>query len=299
MIINGIKKHLFQTTKTGKELYDNIEIVCEVLSEELKEPVKSVFNPNDISRHGSCNAFLATKEPKRLEIGISDFWKLTEEEFLAYALITLYHEARHFEQLIEIKNQTANEQLLFSNLAKHDYIYYENNYHLFYDELDADHAGIVYMYQYMTKYHPEIDVIPYIVNFLKAKSNYYSDAISIKNIDDIETYFERKCEELIDQVKRTEFSDEESPVRRLKENLRSNYEIYDRDTGITSDNLYFHACKTNLECDKFVSMAILKENPEYMEYYTGANREKLEELTLEYFIDQAIEEASKDTYIRE
>lgn len=300
MIFEEIKRKIFINSEIGKEISTNAQKVCAYLTNELNEDVALYFNTQDISRHGSADNLWGSKRKRRLEIGISDSKTLPEDELLVNIFMTLYHEARHFEQLIEIKNGTAKEELIYSHLAKHDQSFYTNNYSLFWDELDADKTGVLSTYQYMMKNHPDIEVTDYLKNYLHKKSSFYSDIDAVKNINDFEDYFNEKLIFISTQIKSTDrLIDENSPTKQYLDNLRKEYEVYDREKGITSDNIYFHSCKTNIECDKFVSMTILNKNPDYLAYYNEEVQCLLKSLSLAYFVEQATLENNKDYVIEE
>lgn len=75
------------------------------------------------------------------------------------------------------------------------------------------------------------------------------------------------------------------------DNYRLFYTEWDADyNGVLHTLDYMiEACDTNIECDKFASMAVLMAHPEYIEYYPDNFRKKLNDLNIGYFVQKAVE----------
>ena len=288
------KREKYSKSVMGKEITQIAEDLCEELGKELECQVKFSFLSYEDSMFGmSDNDLFTNKNTRMLYLGCAEMiTKKLDHQIFTNSLIVLFHEVEHFNQLIDIKNGKACEEILFSNLATHDNEFYELNYRHFYTEYDAEHIGVVQAYNYITLNYKEIDAVECIKNYFIEKKNVYgnymSEIISIKTIEDIENLFDSYLNDIKNTIKSVKCSTKGSPVHEFFDAMRSNPQIYDQREGITSGNVYIESCNNNLDSDKFVSMIILNKHPEFINYYPEKAQEVIRKLSLSYFIQAAI-----------
>ena len=294
-----MKNRIFLRSVMGKEISRLASDICADLSQRLGEPVFFHFTSEQASSFGASEVLWRKNEKGRnLWLGCSEMIiNYFDPQIFMNSVINLFHEARHFEQLDNIRNGVSDESLLYCHLAAHDSEFYETNYSSFMSEIDADQYGIEAACDYIKTFHPEIDAISCIKNYLTAKSSYkeYRDRIvSIRTEKDISTLFDDIKDNMTYFRKDFSYSGNNGPVHQLINRMRREGAIYGKEHEITSGNLIIEACDTNIECDKFASMAVLMAYPEYIEYYPKKFQEKLKSLNMDYFIQKAIENKEQE-----
>lgn len=192
-----------------KELSTAGDYISQRLIKKYNTKVPILFSTKEKLMYGKSGD-LINMSP-RIEVGIGSPYKLSSDRNFTIALVTLFHENRHVDQILSGYTEKAYEKtedkqyMAISHLSTHNNdTYYRINYSKNPCEIMAEYYGIVNAYMYLYKNFNNVnceDILLDYVNFrINIKdANYFiqhpQNTNKYESLTDVKTAFENAFEE--------------------------------------------------------------------------------------------------------
>lgn len=245
--------------------------------EKILDLGRKLFTPNQIgfalddTIENSNGELEILSDKKFVHIGWKDMDKVENiKQAFANSVFVMQHEYRHVEQYMNIEQGKASDEMVYCYLAtsKDNQNYYEQNYSLDYNELDADKFATYATLSYLKENFSSSDSVRLVKTFLKSKESMYSgweaEIDKIQTIDDFDKYLFEPYEKKLLATRKDRFNTKDDEFNVF---LNEHREPLNRCGDLRYDTIFTSDDYNNTDCDKFVA-AISKElHPERADFY--------------------------------
>lgn len=245
--------------------------------EKLLDLGQRLFTPNhvgfmlDDTIQNSDGELEILNDKKFVHIGWKDMDKTEDiKQAFANSVFVTQHEYRHVEQGMSIEQGKASDEMLYCYLAtgRDNQNYYEQNYSLDYNELDADKFATYATLSYLKENFSSTDAVRAVKTFLRNKESMYSgwesEIDKIQTIDDFDKYLFGPYEKKLLATRKDRYNTKNDEFNTFIDRHR---EPLNECGDLRYDSIFASDDYRNTDCDKFVA-AISKElHPERADFY--------------------------------